>query len=138
MVETRVPEDIVFGKRGVQSRDEFVKTQEEAQDRLSGEFAIKLNTMSEEINNTADDINDDKNKTKTYRDEAYGYKKEAYDSKTEAIDAKNSAVQAKNEAILAKDEIEKYVIPEDATLSEDAINKLVENAKKDHFFDLLF
>ena len=56
-VTERVPEDIEFGTRGVQVRDEFVATQEAGQDKLSNEFAPKINTMAGQFNTTSDEVN---------------------------------------------------------------------------------
>ncbi len=55
-VTTRVPTDMTFGKRGYQSKDDFVSTQEAGQDKLSGEFSININDMADEFNNLADDV----------------------------------------------------------------------------------
>jgi hypothetical protein len=123
-IADRLPTDIVFGKRGVQTRDLFVTTQELAQDRLSGEFATKMNSMAADINSVATimdsqayTVNEDKNLTKVYRDDAQLFR---------------------NDAVAARDTIFGYVVPTNATLTPDAINALVDSHRLENFLGFNF
>ncbi len=69
-IDTRVAEDLEFGKRGFQTRDDFVTTQELGQDRLSGEWSQDVNQMAVEFNTTAETVTALEESTQQAKDDA--------------------------------------------------------------------
>ena len=130
-VDTRVPTDLVFGKRGVQTRDEFVLTQETAQDKLAGEWSTNINQMGVEFNLLAGDMNvkyaacvNYEVATKGYRDTTNNYK--------------NETLLYRNETKDYRDEVMGYVIPTEATLSENEIRNLDQTHRLEDFLGFNF
>jgi len=92
---------------------------------------ISFNAATDQTNVLAREIEESTRITKDYMDDSKRYRDDAQEYS-------KSAQTARNDAVEAKETIESYVIPEEATLSEDAIYALVQDIKTDLFFGFNF
>ena len=95
-------------------------------------------SILESINASIDATNYVHEDMTTLRNETNEYKNNAYSYMNYSKEYSVSAQSARNDAIAAKEFIEGYVIPEEATLSSDAINKLDDEHRADVFFGFNF
>ena len=98
----------------------------------------RINPVLTSFNVATGQINAAYNDMGAMRNEAYTYKNEALLHRDTANSYKNDALLYRNETKAYRDEVMWYVIPTNATLSEDAIKALVASHRTDSFLGFNF
>jgi len=98
----------------------------------------QISPVIDSMNVVIGEINISTEEAHKYRDESLNYSSESKNARDLALTYRDDAQTARNDAIAAKEKIDEYVIPEDATLSPDAINALVDKQKFESFLEFNF
>ena len=122
---------LTFGQRGVQTRDDFVATQEAGQDTLSGAWATQAELFKTETNAVKVEVS-------TLRDTAVASATSATSSKDTATTKADEASVFAASALASKNAIDAKVIPTEATYNYDYIDSASNARDLENFLDFKF